>query len=114
MPLSHIIPVWNVIIGLAPAFSGDPRFISVADHTRIEDELELFTCNSSPRPYQTDSAGLNASHRPGLTPDDFRHEQYLLIRDGPRRALVSGCSHKWVLNIMEWFHPDVLIGAFTS
>lgn len=99
-------------IGLEPALSGDPRFISVGDHARIDDELELFTCNDLSRPYQTDSAGLNVLRGQKLTLDDFRHEQYLLIRDGSRRVLVSGCSHKGVLNIMEWFHPDIFIGGF--
>lgn len=99
-------------IGLDKTLAGSTRFISVTDHTQIDDELELFTCNSLPRPYQTDSDGLNALRGSELIPDDFRHEQYLLIHDGQRRVLVSGCSHKGVLNIMEWFHPDVLIGGF--
>lgn len=99
-------------IGLDPALAGSPRLVPVADHLRIDDELELFACNGLPRPYETDSAGLNVLRGQKLTPDDFRHEQYLLIHDGPRRVLVSGCSHKGVLNIMEWFHPDIFIGGF--
>jgi 7,8-dihydropterin-6-yl-methyl-4-(beta-D-ribofuranosyl)aminobenzene 5'-phosphate synthase len=47
-----------------------------------------------------------------MVQDDFRHEQYLLIREGGRRILISGCSHKGILNIMDWFRPDVLIGGF--
>ena len=47
-----------------------------------------------------------------LVPDDFRHEQYLLATERGRRVLFSGCSHKGVLNIEEWFEPDVLIGGF--
>lgn len=29
-----------------------------------------------------------------VIPDDFRHEQYLLIEENGRRILISGCSHK--------------------
>ena len=29
-----------------------------------------------------------------------------------RRVLLSGCSHKGILNIVEWFKPDVLVGGF--
>ena len=47
-----------------------------------------------------------------LVPDDFRHEQYLLIEENGKQILISGCSHKGVLNIADWFHPDVLIGGF--
>ena len=48
----------------------------------------------------------------GLCPDDFRHEQYLLIEEQGKRILISGCSHKGILNIARWFRPDVLIGGF--
>ena len=47
-----------------------------------------------------------------LTAEDFRHEHYLLIEENGRRVLISGCSHKGILNILEWFHPDVLVGGF--
>lgn len=99
-------------IGLDPALIGNPRFISVGNHLQIDDELELFACNDLTRPYQTDSTGLDVLCESGLTPDDFRHEHYLLIHDGPRRVLVSGCSHKGVLNIVQWFNPDIFIGGF--
>ena len=37
---------------------------------------------------------------------------YLLIKENGKRVLFSGCSHKGILNITEWFEPDVLIGGF--
>ncbi len=45
-------------------------------------------------------------------PEDFRHEQYLLIKEKGKRVVFSGCSHKGILNIVEWFRPDVLVGGF--
>ena len=47
-----------------------------------------------------------------LLPDDFRHEQYLLIEENGRKILISGCSHMGILNIAEWFTPDALVGGF--
>ena len=44
-------------------------------------------------------------------PDDFRHEQYLLVTEGERRILFSGCSHKGVLNLAAWFEPDIMVGG---
>lgn len=99
-------------IGLDIALAGNPRFISVEDHLEIDDELSLFSCNGLPHPYETDSAGLTTLCEGKPIPEDFRHEQYLLIRDGSRRILISGCSHKGILNIMDWFRPDILIGGF--
>ena len=40
------------------------------------------------------------------------HEQYLVIREGEKRVLFSGCSHRGILNIVHWFSPDVLVGGF--
>ena len=45
-------------------------------------------------------------------PEDFRHEQYLLIREGEQTICISGCSHKGILNITKWADPDVLVGGF--
>ncbi len=59
-----------------------------------------------------DTANLHVMQNGVLMPEDFRHEQYLLIEENGRRILISGCSHKGILNIMEWFRPDVLIGGF--
>ena len=59
-----------------------------------------------------DHAGLQMDGPDGLCPDDFRHEQYLLIEENGKRILISGCSHKGIFNIVRWFRPDVLIGGF--
>ena len=45
-------------------------------------------------------------------PEDFRHEHYLMVREAGRRILISGCSHQGIINIVDWFKPDVLIGGF--
>ena len=99
-------------IGLDTALSDHSRFVFVEDSFQIDDELELFSCNPYSRLRPVDSAGLTMKRGQAYVPEDFRHEQYLLIHDGSRRILVSGCSHKGILNIMSWFHPDVFIGGF--
>ena len=35
-------------------------------------------------------------------------EMCIRDRDG-KRVLISGCSHKGVLDIAQWFQPDVLV-----
>ena len=99
-------------IGLKPELAADPRMVFVDDRLRIDDELELLTYNDQPRPCAMDTYGLFSEQDGELVPDDFRHEQYLLIREKGRRVLISGCSHKGVLNLMHWCRPDVLIGGF--
>ncbi len=58
------------------------------------------------------SAGLSAERDGVRCPDDFRHEQYLMIEEDGRRVLISGCSHRGILEITEHFRPDLLIGGF--
>ena len=56
-----------------------------------------------------DTAGMTMGED---LPEDFRHEQYLLIEEEGRRILLSGCSHKGIVGIAEYFRPDVLVGGF--
>ena len=95
-------------IGLDTALAGEPRLRRVGEYLKIDEELELFSCNQRERLFTTDTAGLFML---GMKPEDFRHEQYLLIKEGERRILISGCSHKGICNIIEWFSPDVLVGG---
>jgi 7,8-dihydropterin-6-yl-methyl-4-(beta-D-ribofuranosyl)aminobenzene 5'-phosphate synthase len=99
-------------IGIQPELAGHPRMRLVGESLTLDDELTLCACNERPRPHAMDAYGLCVMRGNRMIPDDFRHEQYLLIREGGRRVLISGCSHKGVLNIMDWFAPDVLIGGF--
>ena len=99
-------------IGLDASLEKIPRLVPVGDEMTIDDELSLFTRNASPRPFSADSRGLYELQDGKPQTDVFAHEQYLLIREGARRVLVSGCAHKGVLNLMHWCRPDVLIGGF--
>ena len=99
-------------IGLDTSLSENKRLIFTDDILKIDDELELFSCNDKARPYDMGSFGLNMMQVDKFIPDDFRHEQYLLINENDKKVLISGCSHKGILNIVSWFSPDVLIGGF--
>lgn len=99
-------------IGLAKELQESDRLIFTEDMMEIDRGLELFSCNQKMRPFAFGSFGLGMMEKGKMLPDDFRHEQYLLIQEGGKKVLFSGCSHKGILNIMSWFEPDVLIGGF--
>lgn len=99
-------------IGLDTSLASSHRMIFVEDTHILAPGITLFSCNERTRPYGTDCAGLSVRMQDALLPEDFRHEQYLLIEEDGKRVLISGCSHKGILNIMEWFSPDVLVGGF--
>jgi 7,8-dihydropterin-6-yl-methyl-4-(beta-D-ribofuranosyl)aminobenzene 5'-phosphate synthase len=97
-------------IGLDTDLEKESRVIRVSTSLRIDDEVSLHPCDWHVLPSL--SGSLTEQTRDGFIPDDFRHEQYLLMEENGRRILISGCSHRGIGNIMAWFHPDVLIGGF--
>jgi 7,8-dihydropterin-6-yl-methyl-4-(beta-D-ribofuranosyl)aminobenzene 5'-phosphate synthase len=82
----------------------------------LGDGLTLLTPNGRTRNHSLGSFGLTERVGDTFLPDDFRHEQYLLIEEplseAGRRVLISGCSHAGIRDIVEWFSPDVLVGGF--
>ncbi len=99
-------------IGLDPALQKEPRLIPAAEVQPLGDGLTLYTMHDAPYKHAIQPFGLTVCCAGQFVPEDFRHEQYLLIEENGRRILVSGCSHRGICNIMAWFRPDVLIGGF--
>lgn len=99
-------------IGLDGRLRNSDRLVLTGDRCTIAPGLTLSTCNDRERPVPTDPFGLTERVGEFFLPDDFLHEHYLLIEEDGKRVLLSGCSHKGILNILEWFRPDVLIGGF--
>ena len=99
-------------IGLSDGLRHSSRLILTGDEYAIAPGLTLHTCNDRPLAFPIESAGLTEQVGEFLLPDEFRHEQSLLIEEKGKRILLSGCAHKGVLNLLEWFHPDVFVGGF--
>jgi len=53
-----------------------------------------------------------------LVQDDFNHEQYLVVTSGGKTALLSGCAHRGILNIMYAYkklfgsYPNYVVSGF--
>src|SRR5699024_10377974 len=94
------------------ALAGSPRLRFPGDEAELAPGLTLFTCHGRPRRHDLGSFGLTVLRDGAFRPEDFCHEHYLLTREAGRRVLISGCSHKGILNIVDWFRPDVLVGGF--
>ena len=109
------LPHFNVEgkdIGIDESLRASERLVFTDDELVIDEELSIFSCNTRERHHPSSAAGMLVKEGSELRPDEFLHEQYLLISEGEKRVLLSGCSHKGVINITEWFAPDVLIGGF--
>ena len=99
-------------IGLSDELRSSSRLILTGDEYTIAPGLTLHTCNDRPRAVPIESSGLTERIGDFLLPEEFRHEQALLIEENGRRILLSGCAHKGVLNLLHWFKPDVFVGGF--
>lgn len=99
-------------IGLDRNLKENPRLVFTDQDMKLDEELALYSCNERPCSYPVDSAGLTECQNKAYRADLFLHEQYLVISEMGRKIAISGCSHKGILNIMEWLRPDILIGGF--
>lgn len=99
-------------IGMDISLKSSKRLIFTNDIFKIDDELTLFSCNDKTNQFPIDSAGLFMKSNDELIPDNFIHEQYLMINENDKNILISGCSHKGILNIVHWLKPNILVGGF--
>lgn len=106
------------VIGLNPALGSHPQLNLIeGDHT-IEEGLEILTGVDHCSPLPGANEGLLMGKEGVLLPDDFIHEQNLLIRENGKSLLLTGCSHHGIVNIVNDYHqrygdfPDVVIGGF--
>ena len=129
LEINQTAPVYLTEAAFLPHYNGTQKYIgldtSLGDHPRLRvvsgdlslgDGLTLLTPNGRTRNHSLGAFGLTERVGDVFIPDDFRHEQYLLIEEplseGGKRVLISGCSHAGILDIVEWFEPDVLVGGF--
>ena len=85
---------------------------------RIDDELELFTIKNRSHKLPSSNRRILVRRGDQLLCDDFVHEQFLVISQGQKRVLMSGCAHSGILSIMDAFcerygkAPDLVISGF--
>lgn len=99
-------------IGLDPSLRNNGRLVFVEETRQIGPGITLYSCNGWEQVCPVDPAGQKMEVDGRRCPEDFRHEQYLLVEEAGKRILFSGCSHKGIRNIVHWFRPDVLVGGF--
>lgn len=107
---SKLLGVVKVSIGLDRKLMDHPQVVLVEGEHRIDEELLLFTV-----------ADASAFHSPANDTlydekgrDAFAHEQDLVIF-GEKNALVMGCGHCGVVNILERakaYGPKACIGGY--
>ncbi len=99
-------------IGLDSGLKDSNRLRMVTGETELAPGIRLSDCGSCKPLFPIDSCGLSVLRDGKPEPDTFDHEQYLLVEEEGKQILFSGCSHRGICNIAEWFRPDILIGGF--
>lgn len=105
-------------IGLDVAHRNHPQVVRLDGNLQLDEELAICTGATGRELFPSQNASLLARVKGEMVPDDFRHEQYLTVRDGQHYVLFSGCSHNGVLNILKCHEecygtlPTHLIGGF--
>ena len=85
---------------------------------QLDNELFLFSGITGRRCYPQGNRKLSCMRKGEKVPDDFIHEQCLVIKQNGRRWLLSGCAHNGILNILDRYkelfesYPDYVITGF--
>ncbi len=105
-------------IGIDKAIAALPQVVFLDGDYRIDDELFLFTVRNRVRDVPFTNRRMRERVAGRYVQDDFRHEQCLVIAEGDRRVLLSGCAHNGMLNILAEYRrrfdadPDTAISGF--
>lgn len=97
-------------ISIYASLARHPQVVCVNGDLRIDDELSLITANGRECLHSTANDTLLGPDGP----DNFAHEQSLLIREDCT-ALVLGCGHRGVVTILQHAAPvvpDLCVGGF--
>ena len=99
-------------IGLDNGLIDNKRLKFVEKDLELSAGIRISIIQSDEIKYNIEPCGLTVKTDDGFFNEDFKHEQYLVIEDCGKKILFSGCSHKGILNIVEKYKPDYLVGGF--
>ncbi|MCR5666522.1 MAG: MBL fold metallo-hydrolase [Eubacterium sp.] len=105
-------------IGIDPAIRELKNLNLVEGTLKLDEELELFSGVGHEIASPLTNNCLWKKVDGNLVPDDFSHEQCLVIRQEGRTYLFSGCAHHGILNIMARYkelyggEPDYVFSGF--
>lgn len=97
-------------IGVPKKLRENPRVVLTPPLMRIDEEVLLFTspCGSELAPLFNGRLMTQAGER--MVPDDFAHEQSMILHVDGKWVLVGGCAHGGILNLLN--RAEELAGTY--
>jgi len=105
-------------IGLPEHLKANKRIIPINDKTVIDKGICAFSGVTGDLYNPSGNKALLMENHGNTVPDDFSHEQNLIVKEDGKTLLLAGCAHKGIVNIMEYIKtenmlmPNVVIGGF--
>jgi len=105
-------------IGLDKNLLPNDRFVFTKGIYPIDAELTIFPSVAADSTMDPSDENLLMREGDTFVPDDFRHEQNLLIRAEGKWLLLCGCAHAGILSILNRCrevagrYPDAVVGGF--
>lgn len=105
-------------IGLDTRLQENGRICYTPERLDLDETMTLFSGVIERELFSESNATILALKGESIVPDDFMHEQNLILRLGNRVVLVAGCAHCGIVNILNRAQailgrmPDVVIGGF--
>lgn len=105
-------------IGIDKSVITLPQTCLLKGDYRIDDELFIYANITGRRFFSKSNDELSKRIHSINIPDDFCHDQCLVIFDDSYQILLSGCAHNGIVNILDKYYdlfqryPDIVISGF--
>ncbi len=105
-------------IGLDPALGQNPRVRKMRGTQALDDELTVFSGVQRGILWPTANQTLLKESTGARAPDDFCHEQNLIVTEDGEDVLFTGCAHNGIVNIiraacaLRGRPPRAVVGGF--
>ncbi len=98
-------------IGIDYHLKNHPQVIPLCGEYVIDENMELFLVPNQAKCRSTANDTLFAYGKK----DEFKHEQQFILRENGKTALIIGCGHCGIVNILErakQFAPNICVGGY--
>lgn len=118
LPYYHKTKEEERYIGIASSIKDLAQTRPVDGDVTIDEELALFSGVKGRMLWPKGNLELKKKVGEEFVQDTFDHEQYLVVTEGDKKVLFSGCAHNGILNILAHYHdvygayPDAVVSGF--